>query len=68
MEDDIKDFDITYVNNTTNISKVCQTAKEECLLSEVTYNKFRKILAPYATLAPLSKLEKIKKRQNSYKS
>lgn len=64
MEDDIKDFDITYVNNTTNISKVCQTAKEECLLSEVTYNKFRKILAPYATLAPLSKLEKIKKRQN----
>ena len=40
MEDDIKDFDITYVNNTNNISKVCQTAKEECLLSEVTYNKF----------------------------
>ena len=64
LNDDIDDFQINYVEDTKNISKICQTAKEECLLSRETYNKFRKILAPYATLASLAKLKKIKNKPN----
>lgn len=47
-------------------SAICQTARDEALMSERSYNKFRKILSPFAKLTSLKRCNAYKKILNRF--
>lgn len=64
---DVNDFDIKYVEDPIkNLNEITQQAKDECLMSEDAYSKFRQIIMPIATLPSISACNYVKRKLNNH--
>lgn len=66
--DNQNDFALNITENLVqnNNAAICQTARDEALMSERAYNKFRKKIKPFAKLASLTKCNHYKRLISSY--
>jgi hypothetical protein len=64
---DVNDFDIKYVEDPIkSLNEITQQAKDECLMSEVAYSKFRQTIMRIATEPSISVCNYVKRKLNNH--